>query len=345
MNPIGVGILGAGLATQAIHLPVLATMRHRFQVRLVSDIDQALAEAVADRCGARATTSSDEIFGDPAVEVVVLCTPSQLHAEQVLQACDSGKSVVLCEKPLATDRVGAEAVAARCAATGTQLVVGTMHAHDPAVRSGIDAWCTVEDAPTVVRSTIMFPTNDLYIGEATETVVPLGEKVRPEIPSVTDASTAARLIRFGLLGLACHDIPLIRRFHPRPGRLTRAAHLPRFGYSLLAADGDRLLAMDAMSGASWPATWSLTVVGASHRLHIDFPPSYVLAGSARVELESAGASRLFHEPTSGYEAEWLTVHRLAVGEAPGSHASDAAEDLAFALDLADAADELLGLGT
>ena len=46
-RPLGVGILGAGPATQAIHLPTLARHPDLFRVITVMDIDAAVAGSVA----------------------------------------------------------------------------------------------------------------------------------------------------------------------------------------------------------------------------------------------------------------------------------------------------------
>ncbi|MEO8282975.1 MAG: gfo/Idh/MocA family oxidoreductase, partial [Pseudarthrobacter sp.] len=48
---IGVGILGAGPVTQAIHLPSLARLGHLLEVRHIMDVDPLVAEAVAGRAG------------------------------------------------------------------------------------------------------------------------------------------------------------------------------------------------------------------------------------------------------------------------------------------------------
>ena len=50
--------------------------------------------------------TTDELFADPDVELVDLCTPTPLHAPQAIAALNAGKHVI-CEKPLA--RTSAEA--------------------------------------------------------------------------------------------------------------------------------------------------------------------------------------------------------------------------------------------
>jgi 2-hydroxy-4-carboxymuconate semialdehyde hemiacetal dehydrogenase len=60
---------------------------------------------------ARATTDLDELLADPALDLVIVCSPSDVHAEQTERALRAGKHV-LCEIPLAlslaqTDRLTA----------------------------------------------------------------------------------------------------------------------------------------------------------------------------------------------------------------------------------------------
>jgi predicted dehydrogenase len=56
--------------------------------------------------GVKVYRTSEELFADPDVELVDLCTPTPLHAAQVIGALNAGKHVI-CEKPLA--RTSAEA--------------------------------------------------------------------------------------------------------------------------------------------------------------------------------------------------------------------------------------------
>ena len=67
---LGVGILGSGPVTQAIHLPALARLTDLFTVRAVMDVSEATAAEVAARVSARATTSVDDLLRDNTVDVV-----------------------------------------------------------------------------------------------------------------------------------------------------------------------------------------------------------------------------------------------------------------------------------
>ena len=60
------------------------------------------AQAFAAEYGfARATTSLDEVLDDSALDAVIICSPSEAHADQTERALRAGKHV-LCEIPLAT---------------------------------------------------------------------------------------------------------------------------------------------------------------------------------------------------------------------------------------------------
>ena len=61
--------------------------------------------AFAEEFGAAvATTELDELLADPGVEAVIICSPTDQHAEQTERALRAGKHV-LCEIPLATSLI------------------------------------------------------------------------------------------------------------------------------------------------------------------------------------------------------------------------------------------------
>jgi myo-inositol 2-dehydrogenase/D-chiro-inositol 1-dehydrogenase len=114
-----------------------------------------------------------------------------------------------------------------------------------------------------------------------------------------------------MLGLAIHNIPLIRDYFPSPGTVRFAQYAKPFGYSLLLADGERTVSLKAIMPGAWPPKWQLRVFGKSHRLEVEFPPSYVLAGSATAHLHGPGGSRSYSFAESGYQAQWKHLHDVA----------------------------------
>jgi predicted dehydrogenase len=89
----------------------------------------------------RVTTDWRELVSAPDVDVVVVCTPNALHAEQSIAALEAGKHV-LCEKPMATSVGDGEAMlAAAERADRLLLVLHPWRHHDAviAVRNAIAA--------------------------------------------------------------------------------------------------------------------------------------------------------------------------------------------------------------
>jgi predicted dehydrogenase len=73
------------------------------------------------------------VLADPRVQAVVLVTPHTLHVDQIVAAAAAGKAV-LCEKPLALTRVGAERAVAACEKAGVVLAVGQDKRNWPSMR-------------------------------------------------------------------------------------------------------------------------------------------------------------------------------------------------------------------
>jgi myo-inositol 2-dehydrogenase/D-chiro-inositol 1-dehydrogenase len=337
-STIGVGFLGAGPVTQAIHLPTLARLGHEFTIRHVSDVDAAVAESVATRVSATHSTSLDALLEDPAVEVVAICSPHTFHAEQVIAACRAGKLAVLCEKPLAMSSTEADAIAAVSAETGVPIVVGAMHVFDPGWRAAVAHWGELPATSHSIRSSIVLPPNPRFEDVATEV---LGRQPFPT-PDRSDVEVLAAIIHAGVMGLAVHDLPLVRSFLPRYDdlRVVSAAVLAPFGYRILAVAGGKSIELHAVMSATWQPNWVLEAYADDAALHTEFTPSYVHAGSGISTLTTAESARVFGpEAFNGYEGEWLELAGIVRGEIAPPDPSDLVDDLRFALALADAAAE------
>lgn len=336
----GVGFLGGGLATQAIHLPVLATLRDRFNVVRVMSPDPRVAAEVARRCGAKGSTREQDILEDPAVEIVAICSPDAAHARQVIAACKAGKKLIFCEKPLAVTRAEAEEIGRTARATGTPIVVGAMHAYDPAYRAAQAVWAQTQEQADLIHATVFLPNNDIFINQATDPL-PSSQIQRAKVPQ-DDLAFRRHFMRGAILGLAIHDIPLLRDFYPSVGTVVSSRFLPPFGFSISMTSSDAQVELLALLG-KWPADWRLRVIGRRHELIASFPPSYVLAGSARVVISRAQGTMVFEQPVSGYQAMWSHIGDVARGEAPPLIALETIlDDLGFAMDLVDSCDKLLG---
>lgn len=107
--PVRVAVLGTGAIAQIVHLPILSRMRG-VEVAAVVDTDRSKARTIAGRFGITSVPhTQEEALRDESIDAVVICTPSHLHEEHVVQALEAGK-YVLCEKPLALTPEGVERI-------------------------------------------------------------------------------------------------------------------------------------------------------------------------------------------------------------------------------------------
>lgn len=335
MSVWGVGIIGAGPVTQAIHVPTLARLAETYRITRVFDIDADTAKIVADRAGANTCTSVEELLGAEDVDVVLIATPDRFHAEQVLAAARAGIRGVLCEKPLATSAVEADAVADAARSFGTHLVVGAMHVYDRGWIEGLKAVPDV-DAFHTIRSSIVIPPNSRMQDEASSLV---RQTQMPDF-DLHDLDTRVMLLRLGVLGLAVHDLPLIRK-------LTSAGSVadlevmhaePRlpFGYRIVVLVDGKRVELDGLSSNNWEATWTLSAHSDRSSLHVRFSPSFVHAGSARSVVTTESGEHVFGRyEKNGYETEWEHLDAELRGEGVDVPA-DPVADVRFAIALADA---------
>jgi len=135
-----IGLIGAG-RIGTFHATTLSRHREVGGSLIVTDADTARAHQLADRLGATAAPSVDEIF-TWGVDAVVITAATSAHAELIGRAARSGLPV-FCEKPIALDLRGTLAALAEVDAAGTVLQLGFQRRFDvgytaarEAVRSG-----------------------------------------------------------------------------------------------------------------------------------------------------------------------------------------------------------------
>ena len=124
-----------------IKLAILGAGRiGRVHAKAISGNDQAVLAAISDpledvanEVAAQFTTIArrvDEIVADPAIDAVIICTPTDLHADQIEMCARAGKAI-FCEKPIDLDASRVRScltVVQDCNAT---LMVGFNRRFDP----------------------------------------------------------------------------------------------------------------------------------------------------------------------------------------------------------------------
>lgn len=135
-----IGLIGAG-RIGTFHATTLSRHREVGGSLIVTDADTARAHRLADRLGATAAPSVNEIF-TWGVDAVVITAATSAHGELIGRAARSGLPV-FCEKPIALDLTGTLTALTEVDTAGTILQLGFQRRFDvgytaarEAVRSG-----------------------------------------------------------------------------------------------------------------------------------------------------------------------------------------------------------------
>jgi scyllo-inositol 2-dehydrogenase (NADP+) len=96
-TPIRTAVLGYGFAGRIFHSPFIAAVPG---LELSAIVQRHGDTAAADYPNARVVRSVDEVFGDPAIDLIVVGTPNETHFELAKAALQAGKHVVV-DKPFA----------------------------------------------------------------------------------------------------------------------------------------------------------------------------------------------------------------------------------------------------
>ncbi|EFM60574.1 myo-inositol 2-dehydrogenase [Brucella sp. BO2] len=130
-------LLGAGRIGK-VHAGAIASDR-RARLVAVADANEDAAKAIADASGAQ-VRSIDEIERASDVDAVLICTPTNTHADLIERFARAGKAI-FCEKPIDLDIARVHACLAVIRETGAKVMLGFNRRFDPhfvAVRKAID---------------------------------------------------------------------------------------------------------------------------------------------------------------------------------------------------------------
>jgi myo-inositol 2-dehydrogenase / D-chiro-inositol 1-dehydrogenase len=129
--PVRIALVGLGGIAIRAHLPALLR-ESRAELAAIVEVDPARREAAARLVpGVLATDSLDDVLADPAVDAVILATPSWV-TPGLIRAALAAEKYVLAEKPLAPTL--AEQLDLReLPGAADRLQIGLTYRHHPAV--------------------------------------------------------------------------------------------------------------------------------------------------------------------------------------------------------------------
>ena len=100
----------------------------------VADVEPAKARGYASRHGGRPYPNLRELIAAESPDLVAICTPSGLHARDVLEACAAGVRNILVEKPMALTLPDADAMIEACEKAGSRLFVVKQNRYNLPIR-------------------------------------------------------------------------------------------------------------------------------------------------------------------------------------------------------------------
>jgi predicted dehydrogenase/threonine dehydrogenase-like Zn-dependent dehydrogenase len=152
---IGVALVGAGNLARWVHLPNLKKTPG-VQLRAIQSGSGSRAKSYALRFASEYCTSDyEEILGNPEIQVVVIVSRNQYHADQALAALRAGKHVFV-EKPMALTEGECRNIYRAVQESGRQLTVGFNRRYAPSYRRLKDQ-LRKRTAPAVLNCRINSP--------------------------------------------------------------------------------------------------------------------------------------------------------------------------------------------
>lgn len=129
-----IGIIGAGMITQKVHLPEYSQRKDTI-VTVLCDTNLDRAKKLAKEYNVERVCSDwREVIEIDELDAISVCTPANLHSEMVCGAAEKGKHV-LCEKPMASTLEEADLMIGTAEKHSVTLMIGLNQRFIPAHRT------------------------------------------------------------------------------------------------------------------------------------------------------------------------------------------------------------------
>lgn len=227
MGRLRVGVVGAGMIAQVMHLHYLAELREMYEVTAVCDVVGENARACAGRYGIPAAYSDwRELIAAPIDAVLVLTSGS--HAAIGIAAAEAGRHVFT-EKPMCFSVDEGKAMVAAAEEAGVTLMVGYPKRYDLAYVRFAQEAAELSDARLLRVTTMESPFRPYVAHYPLLRAAPLADDVASHLLAASAASVNAaigpadeleRLVYHDvLLDTLVHEINSVRGLLGEPDRL------------------------------------------------------------------------------------------------------------------------------
>lgn len=119
---LGVAILGAGRIGM-LHAENIVTVVPGLTLKMVADPVPAAIDRAHESFGVEVDEDWRAAVQNPEVDAVIICSPTDQHAEQIKEAAATGKHI-FCEKPIARDLESIDELLARVDEQGVKFQTG-----------------------------------------------------------------------------------------------------------------------------------------------------------------------------------------------------------------------------
>ncbi|WP_434740590.1 Gfo/Idh/MocA family protein [Micromonospora sp. SH-82] len=348
---IRVGVIGCGLISQRMHLPILRELEGA-EIVAVCDISRGTAESVARHYGVdRVYQDYRDLLADTEVDAVAILAYD--HGGILMDALRAGKHALV-EKPLAFTTDEAEEILEVARQSEAVSMIGYMKLFDPAVQQATE-WMRQAGEPRSVRvhdfggrkealhrhDMKQLRVDDLS-PEDLERASKFSGDVEVRIAKALGSSHAGYATLFSkVLMLGCHDLGVLRTVVGRPVGVRYAQQVnERRALAVLELENGAPCVFEAGVGIHH-GYWDehLTVYADEEEMRLEFGNPFYPYQPTELQLRRGEAgvpstSVYRHSFDFGFRREWLHfLECIREGKRPSTALEDGVQDIQLAIDI------------